>query len=203
MKKWKSKASRFFGTVSHDMRTPLNGIVGFTDLALQKRGYGDNQAVSYKIRYSGTILSNLVNDTLIMSRLENGTYVLHPEVCDTSTIFRGIVEPIGEMADKREFAFIDWDVRTLQQEGNYRPAEPQKVFLNLLSNAVKFTPAGGTVMFSCSSSREGRDGSGAYGQKEGRSADRQKERFFGQAGCADGENNGRMQHEGSPFMRYD
>ena len=185
----------FFGTVSHDMRTPLNGIVGFTDLALQSGDMGTIRQYLTKIRYSGTILSNLVNDTLIMSRLENGTYVLHPEVCDTSTIFRGIVEPIGEMADKKGVCFIDRTSGRCNRKVITDRLSLQKVFLNLLSNAVKFTPAGGTVMFSCSSSREGRDGSGAYGQKEGRSADRQKEcGSLGQAGCADGENNGCMQH---------
>ena len=139
----------FFGAVSHDMRTPLNGILGFTDLALQSDDPAQVKGYLAKIQTSGTILNNLVNDTLVMSRLENGQYVLKPAPCDLAALLSEVVQPIRMMAGERGVRFVE-DAGALPPRGVLVDRlSLQKIFLNLLSNAVKFTPAGGTVTLHC------------------------------------------------------
>ena len=139
----------FFGTVSHDMRTPLNGILGFTDLALASDDPEKVRDYLTKIRASGEILGGLVNDTLVMSRMENGKYTLKPAPCSTAEILNGILGPVRAMAEKKGVSFVD---RGDVSRPRYVMADRlslQKIILNLLSNAVKFTPPGGTVTLDC------------------------------------------------------
>jgi hypothetical protein len=113
----------FFGTVSHDMRTPLNGILGFTDLALKSDKPEEVRECLKKIRSSGNVLSGLVNDTLIMSRIENGKYVLHPETNELSDTVQGVLEPIRSIADEKGVA-LSADISAVQghwvKYGNYQ-----------------------------------------------------------------------------------
>ena len=145
-----SKARRaFFGAISHDMRTPLNGIMGFANLALKSENTDEIRDYLSKIRVSGNILSELVNDTLFMSRMENGKYALAPAPNETTEIFRGILEPVRELAREKKVIFID-NVSDLRPRHIMADRlSLQKIFINLLSNAVKFTPAGGTVSLLC------------------------------------------------------
>ena len=139
----------FFGAVSHDMRTPLNGILGFADLALESEDSAQVRDYLGKIRASGTILNGLVNDTLIMSRLENGKYILHPEPCRTDALLGELLTPVRELAREKGIRLTD-NTSTLRPRTVMADRlSLQKVFLNLLTNAVKFTPSGGTVCFSC------------------------------------------------------
>lgn len=139
----------FFGTVSHDMRTPLNGIMGFTDLALESDDPEQVKKYLGKIRASGSVLTNLVSDTLLMSRLENGKYTLSPAPCDLPLILDEALEPIREIAREKGVALRDnlTDVPHCQVLTDRLSL--QKILLNLLSNAVKFTPSGGTVTLHC------------------------------------------------------
>ena len=139
----------FFGSVSHDMRTPLNGIVGFANLALESSDPVKIKDYIAKIRASGGILTSLVNDMLVMSRMESGKYVLKPEPCDTSDLFEGILEPIGEMARKKGVIFEDNTASMRRRTVMADVLSLRKIFLNLLSNAVKFTPRGGLVKLDC------------------------------------------------------
>lgn len=141
----------FFGMVSHDMRTPLNGIIGFADLASASDDIDEIKDNLGKIRTSGKVLGDLVNDTLIMSRIQNGKYELKPSKCVASDVLAGIIEPISEFAAARGVVFED-KVSSVCGS-NIVVADKlslQKVFLNLLTNAVKFTPPGGKVAFECS-----------------------------------------------------
>ena len=135
----------FFGTVSHDMRTPLNGIVGFTDLALKSDDPAEIRDYLTKIRTSGAILTNLVSDTLLMSRMENDKYALCPTVCGTAELFTGVLEPLRALAAEKGVDFTDNTAGLRQRYVSVDRLSFQKILLNLLSNAVKFTPAGGKV----------------------------------------------------------
>lgn len=137
----------FFGTVSHDMRTPLNGIVGFMEMALKSNDVLEIKDYLTKIETSSSILSHLVNDTLIMSRIENGQYVLAPSPVNLKETTEEILEPIKEMAKQKEVIMIigigvDIDHDVMLDRLSY-----QKIILNLLTNALKFTPPQGTVNF--------------------------------------------------------
>lgn len=139
----------FFGAVSHDMRTPLNGIMGYTDLAL---GSGDtNQIKEYlgKIKKSGSILCSLVDDTLIMSRMESEKYRLNLTPVDTAEVLGEVLEPIRALAAEKGVTLKEDVAASRPRMVMADRVSLQKVLLNLLSNAVRFTPPGGTVTFCC------------------------------------------------------
>lgn len=137
----------FFSHVSHDMRTPLNGIVGFTNLASQVGSAEQKNQYIEKIRLSSNLLLDLINDTLQLSKLERGKYPLIWEQVDSRELFANILTPIRAIAEEKGLHFTS--------EVDDLPAcrimvdrlNTQKIFLNILSNAVKFTPAGGSVTF--------------------------------------------------------
>jgi len=149
----------FFGTVSHDMRTPLNGIVGFTDLALKSNDINDMKAYLRKIKTSGNILSSLVNDTLIMSRMENGKYILSPAPNDIADLIGEVNEAVGQLAEAKGVQFTNNTADVCHRTVMVDKVSLQKVFINLLTNAIKFTPEGGKVIFSCGPEIEGDDNS--------------------------------------------
>ena len=138
----------FFGAVSHDMRTPLNGIVGFTDLAMASDDPAEVKNYLDKIRASGSVLQGLVNDTLIMSRIENGKYVLNLAPNDVTGVIEEILEPIRETARERKIHFVE-EVTQTHRVVMIDRLSLQKILLNLLTNAMKFTPEGGTVRLGC------------------------------------------------------
>jgi len=140
-----SAKSDFLSNMSHDMRTPLNGIIGYTNLALSSDRPEQRQDYLDKIRISGQFLLTLINDTLDISKIESGKYVLSPEAVNTEELLKSITVPILSAAGEKHIKFI---ISTDKMYHGYIRADRlgiQKIVLNLLSNAVKFTPEGGTV----------------------------------------------------------
>ncbi len=137
--------SEFLSRISHDMRTPLNGILGTVYLAQEKDDPAELKKDLEAIESSGRLLLNLVNDTLDMSRIESGRIELHPEVCDEKKLFDSIFAAIQPSLEKKglqlhtRFVGIDWKRMMLDAP------RLQQVFLNLFSNAIKFTPEGGSI----------------------------------------------------------
>ncbi len=137
--------SNFLNNMSHDLRTPLNGILGFTALALEEKDVQKKQAYLERIQTSGQLLEALVNDTLELSRIESGKLVLKPELVDGRDFWSSLVNALIPAAEMKGIR--------LDTEPEQYPAEMikvdqlqvKKVLLNLISNAVKYTPAGGTV----------------------------------------------------------
>lgn len=78
--------SRFLSTVSHDMRTPLNGILGLTDLMLERNVDEQMNQDLLQLKNSGQYLLALINDTLDISKIERGDLELHPTVCNGKTV---------------------------------------------------------------------------------------------------------------------
>jgi len=139
--------NRFFSMISHDMRTPLNGIIGFTDLAIGAQDIPSIKAYLEKIRISGSLLLDIINDTLLISKIESGKMTIDKEVVPSGRILNDVIVPIQEAAEKKRVTFIvdtkgipDCPILTDR-------VKIQKIFLNLLSNAVKFTSEGGKVEF--------------------------------------------------------
>ena len=144
-KRANAEKMEFFGNISHDMRTPLNGILGFTDLALAADDQVSVKNYLDKIRISGELLLSLVNDTLTISKIENQKFALNPEILNSEEIIDCVVTPIRSAAAARGVLFT---VDKSEARSGYIRADKlhlQKIFLNLLSNAVKFTPPGGRV----------------------------------------------------------
>ena len=143
------KASRakteFLFNMSHDLRTPMNAIIGYTELA-QREGVTEEQMRGFveKIDASSVHLLALINDILEMSRIESGKMTLDPVETDlTATMEEARSMFAAQMAGKR-IAFsvtCELDHPTVLCDKN----RLNRILLNLLSNAYKFTPEGGAV----------------------------------------------------------
>ncbi len=142
-----SKAkSVFLSNMSHDIRTPMNAIVGFTALALTHIGQRE-QVEEYlkKIMTSGNHLLSLINDVLDMSRIESGKMHLDEKPCSLPDILHGLRNILqADIRSKQLELYID-AVDVLDEEIYCDRLRLNQVLLNLLSNSVKYTAAGGTV----------------------------------------------------------
>jgi len=142
-----SKAkSIFLSNMSHDIRTPMNAIVGFTALAVS---HIDNkeQVKEYleKIMTSGNHLLSLINDVLDMSRIESGKIQLEEKPCSLPDILHGLRSILqADIHAKQLELYID-AVDVVDEDIICDRLRLNQVFLNLLSNAVKYTGAGGIV----------------------------------------------------------
>ena len=138
--------STFLSNMSHDIRTPMNAIIGFTTLAVSNI---DNQE---RVRdYLGKILSSsnhllsLINDVLDMSRIESGKIHLEETEVSLSDVLHDLKTIIsGQIYAKQLDLYMD-AVDVANEDVYCDKTRLNQVLLNLLSNAIKFTPAGGTV----------------------------------------------------------
>ena len=137
--------SSFLSSVSHDLRTPLNGVVGFTELALNEKDPEVKQGYIQKVKLSSTLLLDLVNDTLELSRIESGKSVYSPEAAGLRSMSEAVLTSLQPSAEIKSLTFVTDltqcpDVIVWTDRLKF-----QKIFLNLLSNAIKYTPSGGRV----------------------------------------------------------
>lgn len=139
--------SAFLSRVSHDMRTPLNGILGLTHLMREKKDWSEIQNDLNQLELSGDYLLNLINDTLDVSRIENNKLELHPVVCDGREVFvntLNLLKPNLEAkniqfhihADRLPYTILYLDVGRVEQ-----------LIMNIVSNSIKFTSNGGDIHF--------------------------------------------------------
>ena len=138
--------STFLSNMSHDIRTPMNAIIGFTTLAVSN--IDDKKRVrDYlgKILSSSNHLLSLINDILDMSRIESGKIHLEETEVSLSDVLHDLKTIIsGQIYAKQLDLYMD--AMDVKDEDVYcDKTRLNQVLLNLLSNAVKFTPAGGTV----------------------------------------------------------
>ncbi len=147
----------FLSNVSHDMRTPLNGILGFARLAAASNNMEKVQNYLQKILKSAELLQSLIDDTLELSRISAGKLRLEPEIVEAENMFDALLTTISSMAENKGLHFETKG--SLAEMGTVKvdALKLNKVFLNLLSNAVKFTHVGGTVTFAaeCLPERQG------------------------------------------------
>ena len=138
--------SMFLSNMSHDIRTPMNAIVGFTTLAIAN--VADTGKVSdylSKILSSSNHLLSLINDVLDMSRIESGKIQLEEQEANLSDIFHDIKTIVGGQVHAKQLDLF-MDIMDVTDEDVFCDrTRLNQVLLNLLSNAVKFTPPGGTV----------------------------------------------------------
>ncbi|MCQ4794556.1 ATP-binding protein [Anaerofustis stercorihominis] len=141
-----SAKSEFLSRMSHDLRTPLNGIIGSSYLALND-DIPREEVNDYlnKINQSGKYLLSLINDVLDMSKIESDKMELHPEPYTLSEFLDTVNSIIKEQCSEKD---IDFDIVCKEVDIKCVMLDRlrfNQIFLNLLSNSVKFTPKGGKI----------------------------------------------------------
>ena len=137
----------FLANMSHDIRTPMNAIIGITTLMKNELHQPEKLAEHLgKLENSGQLLLGIINDILDMSRIESGKTTLNEEKMNLSQQISQLDSIIRQQAGQRRQTFT---VNTHLQHENVLadPNRLNRVLMNILSNAVKYTPTGGHIRF--------------------------------------------------------
>lgn len=141
--------SEFLSLISHDIRTPLNGIIGMAELASHEEMTDAAKGYLAKAKTASTFLLGLINDILDMSKIESGKITFNPERYEYAEFEKYLNAVIRPMCEKKKISFvidnkdIYFDIFTDKLRFN-------QIFFNLLSNAAKYTNDGGSVLFKIS-----------------------------------------------------
>lgn len=138
--------SIFLSNMSHDIRTPMNAVLGFTTLAAEH--VEDTELVRdylSKILYAGKHLLSLINDILDMSRIESGKLHLEETETNLSDVLTNIKAILSGKLEEKQLKFYVNMVNVTDIEVYSDKTRLNQILLNLLSNSVKFTPEGGTI----------------------------------------------------------
>ena len=136
--------SDFLFNMSHDIRTPMNALLGYSEL--MKRELTDPKLLDYqeKMEQSGNLLLSIINNVLDMARIESGKMELDENYVKISDIYLGVYRIFQIEAEKKGIHLeLEYDV--LHEHVICDETKNREVFLNLLSNAIKYTASGGTV----------------------------------------------------------
>ena len=138
--------SQFLSNMSHDIRTPMNAIVGMTAIAGAHLNDPERvQACLRKISLSSKHLLSLINDILDMSKIESGKLTIAQEPFNFAELITEVVELVRPQAEEKNQIF-EFQPERLEKEGVVGdPLRIRQVCINILSNAVKYTPEGGTI----------------------------------------------------------
>ena len=137
--------TRFLFNMSHDIRTPMNAIVGFSGL-LEKNLQNEKKAKEYlgKIQSSSNLLLRIINQVLEMARIESGTAVLQLKAEDMDALFHRVNTVFEEDVRKKNLQYqVVLDVR--HHYAVCDETKLQEIMLNIISNAIKYTPEGHSI----------------------------------------------------------
>lgn len=138
--------SVFLSNMSHDIRTPMNAIVGFTSLAISHIDQPERvEEYLKKIATSGSHLLSLINDVLDMSRIESGKMRLEEKPCSLPEILHGLRSILQADINTKQLELCIDTFNVYNEDIFCDKLRLNQVLLNLLSNAVKYTGAGGTI----------------------------------------------------------
>ena len=139
--------SIFLANMSHDIRTPINAILGFAQIIEQDpRDEARVKNAVEKIKSSGTVLLNLINDVLDFTKIENNKLQLDNKSANLNELMQGIEELFDPIMKQEE---LNFKVRqNLCHTDVYCDVgKLQRILVNVINNAVKFTPGGGRILF--------------------------------------------------------
>ncbi len=153
----------FLNSVSHDIRTPLNAITGFTALAMNHL-HDPDMVKNYlgKVTVASNHLLALINDVLDMSRIESGHIELEEKPVSLTHIYQDLETIIQNDIKAKGIHFFGEMKDIAHPTVLLDPMRMKKVLLNILSNAAKFTPEGGEIHFSIEEIGDEADGKGLY-----------------------------------------
>ncbi len=136
---------RYFASLSHEFRTPLNGVLGMAGLLAETKLADNQRAYLASLRDCGEHLLGLVNDVLDLARMDSGKLTLYPAPVDLPRLLQGVAELLSPRAHAKGLE-IAWTAPAeaptiLGDEGRLR-----QILFNLAGNAIKFTEAGGALL---------------------------------------------------------
>ena len=136
----------FLAHMSHEMRTPLNGIKGMLDILKMDANFSDNLYLN-KALLSTKHLMGLVNDVLDMTKIENGKMILHKEILTADEFMKQLEATIRPLAEEKGIKFSNRIRNTRSLAIMIDTVRIYQIMINLLSNAVKYTHLGGEVCY--------------------------------------------------------
>lgn len=139
--------TRFLNNMSHDIRTPMNAIIGFTDIALRQQPQAEVRSCLEKIKQSSSYLMSLINDVLDISRIESGKIEYKPVPVNITEVIDTVVAVAHGFMENRNIELV---INRNCPSNPYIMADALRirdVLINILSNAVKFTKDGGKITF--------------------------------------------------------
>ena len=153
----------FLSNMSHDIRTPMNAIIGFATIAVSHIDNKDQvRDCLQKVLSSSNHLLSLINDILDMSRIESGKVQIKEQECNVSEIMHNLVNIIQPQVKAKQLELFIDTFEVANEDVIADALKLNQVFINLLSNAVKYTPAGGMVSFRIMQKTTFRHGYGDY-----------------------------------------
>ena len=145
--------SEFLSRMSHDIRTPMNAVMGMTQLALECP-HTPPKTIEYleKIKLSAHVLLNLINDVLDMSKIESGKVTVMQKPFEPKVMFHRLKTVFGQLTKDKNLLFQANVSPSLSMWYIGDEVKIERILMNLMSNAIKFTDAGDTIYLSAESS---------------------------------------------------
>ena len=140
--------TRFLNNMSHDIRTPMNVILGYAQLMedeLKGKDLPETSEHLKKLQQSGSILLSIINNVLDMARIESGRMELDENYARIEDIRQSLFEIFDDEAKKKNIAF-HYKMNLEHEHVLTDITKVEEIFVNILSNAIKYTPAGGSIM---------------------------------------------------------
>ncbi len=134
--------TRFLATLGHEVRTPMTGVLGMSELLLDTELDPRQRSYAGAIQQAGTHLLRLVNDALDLARIESGKLQLDTQAFDLGKLLQEVIGLMAPMAGRRGLAFVGdgLALEGVQVQGD--PMRLRQILMNLLGNAIKFTEQG-------------------------------------------------------------
>ena len=140
--------TRFLNNMSHDIRTPMNAILGYAQLMedeLKGKELPETSEHLEKLQQSGKLLLSIINNVLDMARIESGRMEIDENYGRIEDVRQTLFEIFGDEAKKKNIA-LHYTINVEHEHILTDNTKVKEIFVNILSNAIKYTPAGGSVM---------------------------------------------------------
>ena len=140
--------TRFLNNMSHDIRTPMNAILGYAQLMedeLKGKDLPETSEHLKKLQQSGNLLLSIINNVLDMAQIESGKMEIDENYARIEDIRQTLFEIFEDEARKKKLAFR-YTVNLEHEHILTDTTKVKEIFVNILSNAIKYTPSGGSVM---------------------------------------------------------
>ena len=140
--------TRFLNNMSHDIRTPMNAILGYAQLMedeLKEKELPETLEHLEKLQQSGNLLLSIINNVLDMARIESGKMELDENYCWIEDVWKSLLAVFDGKAGKKNIA-LHYTMNVEHEHVLTDVTKVKEILVNILSNAIKYTPAGGSVM---------------------------------------------------------